>query len=31
LQLSENAPPEVLETMGAEIGKLVESGIMNTF
>jgi len=28
-QMSENAPPEVLETMGAEIGKLAESGIMN--
>ncbi len=29
-QMSENAPQEVLETMGAEIGKLTESGIMNT-
>ena len=29
-QMSENAPQEVLETMGAEIGKLAESGIMNT-
>ena len=29
-QISENAPQEVLETMGAEIGKLAESGIMNT-
>jgi len=26
-QMSENAPQEVLETMGAEIGKLAESGI----
>ncbi|UII79021.1 peroxiredoxin-like family protein [Flagellimonas sp. CMM7] len=29
-QMSENVPQEVLETMGAEIGKLAESGIMNT-
>ncbi len=29
-QMSENAPQAVLETMGAEIGKLAESGIMNT-
>ncbi len=27
-QMSENAPVEVLQTMGAEIGKLVESGIV---
>ena len=26
-QMSENAPAEVLQTMGAEIGKFVESGI----
>lgn len=30
LNMSENAPQEVLETMGAEIGKLAEDGIMNT-
>lgn len=29
-KMSENAPQEALETMGAEIGKLAESGIMNT-
>ena len=29
-QMSKNAPQEVLETMGAEIRKLAESGIMNT-
>jgi len=29
-QMSENAPAEVLQTMGAEIGKLAESGVMNT-
>lgn len=29
-QMSENAPQEVLETMGAEIGKLAESGVMDT-
>jgi len=29
-QMSQNAPQEVLETMGAEIGKLANSGIMNT-
>lgn len=28
--MSENAPQEVLETMGAEIGKLAKSGILNT-
>lgn len=29
-QMSENAPQEALETMGAEIGNLAESGIMDT-
>lgn len=29
-QMSEKAPQEVLQTMGVEIGKLAESGIMNT-
>lgn len=29
-QMSQNAPQEVLETMGAEIGKLAQSGIMDT-
>lgn len=29
-QMSQNAPKEVLEIMGAEIGKLAESGIMDT-
>lgn len=29
-QMSANAPQEVLETMGAEIGKLANSGIVNT-
>jgi len=29
-QMSENAPQQVLETMGAEIGKLAQSGIMDT-
>jgi len=29
-QMSENAPKEVLETMGAEIGKLLESSIVKT-
>ena len=29
-QMSKNAPQVVLETMGAEIGKLAESGIMDT-
>ena len=29
-QMSEKAPQEVLETMGAEIGKLAESGVMDT-
>ena len=29
--MSENAPPEELESMGVEIGKLVESGIMKIF
>lgn len=28
--MSENAPQDVLETMSSEIGKLAESGIMNT-
>ena len=29
-QMSEKAPKEVLDTMGAEIGKLLESGIAKT-
>lgn len=29
-QMSQNAPQEVLETMGAEIGKLAQSGIIDT-
>jgi len=28
--MSKNAPQEVLETMGAEIGELAENGIMDT-
>lgn len=30
MQMSQNAPQEVLETMGAEIGKLAQSGIIDT-